>query len=903
MKRKDIRLKYSDIIDPKYAYFKLIPSSGINSYDSSELSLLANQLFKTIFSRIHFIEKHVFMEKTTSIRYLIDITKNSVDFYYIIPEQFKFIAIDTIAKTWNGKCTVQEVHKESIRILNNPTVYQMRYKYEDFLSLKTDAKSNKFLYKALSILEIMNEGDNVQLVVNLIPGKRDRSTWKTYCDDIYDRYMKGLPIQKSKIDIDYVFNLIRSALGEVANLLLPDSLRNNAEYKVPGTKEGLKDNTLRKAKASDKIIDTQIAVLTKSMDKTHEDILAKSFCTSFNELNGDNELIPNKYRKKDHNVSPLNPTWNICINKLAANEISSLLTIAGQNILKKFKSIEHVYTKQVDVIPELLEGTSILGYQTHSFNKIKYVYYLNDLDDYAYLPIIVLTKMGGGKSSWFENIGVSVMNSYKKNKDKKKKESLFCIDFIKQNELSYNIMYNMNPEDIILIDLSTSEGLDKLGLYFKEALIHSNNTRDIINFASSQGSEMMHLINSINVGVSDPLTGPMMRYLSSAFQICYIHQNKTLKDAMDILQDYETRHEYINMIPESMTESLKYEVKALLELDDEDKGTKHKLISGIITRVYKLMSNPTLKDLYTARPKDGVDLLEAIQSGKGIFITMPDDAFDDDTINIISTYLISRLFFVCKRRGSISKHNLTRCTLLVDEINIAPGCLKTLDKIIGKLRKYKLRAIISAHNFEQIKTLKTNINSMGVSLVLPQGSHKSNFMEFENEFKQDGFYLEDLQSLKKHETLNLIETSEGKKAFISKLPPPVEGKIEDREDIELMEFKEIVNQRIKNIQMKNSKEAILNMNKYKDTNNMDKNIDVDNEIKDIKIENNLNINTDTNTDTDISIDSTLIDIKNLNKREKIKTDSNIENLSDEVFNELFKDSAFSLEEDDDIYDI
>ena len=151
MRRKDIQIKYSDIINPTYAYFKLIPTSGVNNYDSSNLSLLANQLFKTLLSRIHFFEKQVFIEEKTSIRYVIDISTDCVNFYYIIPKEYKFIALDTISKTWNGKCTVQEVHKESIKVLNNPTVYQMKYKYQEFLSLKVDAKSNQFLYKALSI--------------------------------------------------------------------------------------------------------------------------------------------------------------------------------------------------------------------------------------------------------------------------------------------------------------------------------------------------------------------------------------------------------------------------------------------------------------------------------------------------------------------------------------------------------------------------------------------------------------------------------------------------------------------------------------------------------------------------------------------------------------------------------
>ena len=882
MKRKDIKIKYSNIINPTYAYFKLIPSSGIYNYDSSGISLIANQLFKTLSARIHFIEKQFFIESKTSIRYIIDINKKNVNFYYIIPKEYKHLAIDTIDKTWSGKCIVQEIHKESIPVLNNPTVYQAKYKYQDFFSIKSNDKDNKFLYNALSILEIMKDGDNVQLAINLLPSKINNKNWKTFCDDIYDRFKKNLPIEKNKFDIDYLINLIKSSASYAIEALLPNGLINEVENKVPGSKDDLSKLTIDKANNSENIIETQIAVLTKSDDKNYEDILAKSFCNSFRELDLDNKLVCSKVWHKHHNVSPHNNEWNINVLKSSAKELSNLITIAGSIVLKKFKSIEHISTKQGDIVPELLEGISILGQQNHVFNKIKYIYYLNESKDYRYLPIILLTSMGGGKTTWLENVAVSTMNAWKNNKNKKKKESLFCIDFIKQNELSYNIMYNIDPEDTILIDLTTLEGIKKLGLYYKEALSELNTPRDIVNFAATQGEEMMKLIDALNYGVTDVLTGHMSRYLSCAFQICFIHQNKTLKDAIDIISDYNTRHKYIDMIPEDMKDLLEYEVKGLLELDTDDLGTKYNLISGIMTRVYKLMSNPTLKDLYNAKPDEGIDLLEAIQSGKAIFVTMPDDLFKDETINVISTYLISRLFFVCQRRGILSKHKLTRCTLIIDEINITPGCLRTLDSLINKVRKYQLRVITSAHNFEQIKIIKRNLTSAGLSVILPAGSHQSNFLELENEFKHEGFYLEDLLSLKEHETLNLMHTSQGKKAFISKFPKPVKGKIEDRSDIELSEFKDIVRKRIIDAEKKAKNK---NKNNISNNNNISKN--------------KTNKSNVVNLPKKQPITSANIETKTKKENTIANYHSNIKDLNDKEFNNLFDSEIFDVPEQDD----
>ena len=91
---------------------------------------------------------------------------------------------------------ISDIFSESFRTFHQLakrqllTIFQLGYKYEDSLSLKTDKKSNKFLSKALNIIEIMGEDDVVQLAVNLIPYKRRPVEWKTFCDDTYDRFKK-----------------------------------------------------------------------------------------------------------------------------------------------------------------------------------------------------------------------------------------------------------------------------------------------------------------------------------------------------------------------------------------------------------------------------------------------------------------------------------------------------------------------------------------------------------------------------------------------------------------------------------------------------------------------------------------------------------------------------------------
>lgn len=881
-KRKEILVKYSDIIHPKYCYFKLLPSSSISNYDSSSLSLLVHELFKTLKNRIHIFEKRLFLEDKTSIRYLIDISKENVEFFYVIPDIYKNLAIDTIAKIWNGRCTVQEIPKESIRVLESPTLYQLKYKYEDSLSIETKKTSNKFLSKALSVIEIMEEDDNVQLIVNLVPYETNTATWKTFCDDIYDRYKKNLPIDKNKVNFNFVFNILISSIGGLINLLLPEALRSTVDFSIAGDKKELSNSSLEKSKDGRVIIESQIAVLSKSTNRKKEDTLASSLCKSFKEVKGDNELIGYKTSFKKSNVSIHKANWNICTNKTSADELSNVITIAGKGILNKYTNIEHVASKQVQLIDELSTGIVVLGTQTYK-NKSRTLY-LNENKEYANLPILILTKMGGGKSTWFENVGVSLMNNYRNSLNSKniaKKESFLVLDYIKQNELSYNIMNNISPEDTIMIDLSTLEGTSLLGFSFLEAEYFKDDFRKRLKSASRQGKEMMKLIDYLNEDTSDPLTTPMKRYLNSAFAVCYIHPNKSLRDSIRIIENYDIRHEYIDMVPEELKDYLDDEIRALKELDDKDNGTKINLISGIISRTYTLQSNPILKEMYNAKPEDGINLADEMQNGKGIFILMPDDEFDSEMINIISTYIVSRLFFACKKRGTLNKNDVTRCTLLIDELNLAEGCLSTLNDIIGQLRKYKLRPIISAHNLKQISLLKTNLMSVGLSVILPQGTLEGNFEEFENFFKKEGFSVEDLQTLKEYETLNLIETSQGKKAFISKFPPPVKGKIEDRDDISIGEFKEIVRGRLKKYNPTISKSGSDDLNERLDY--IDRYVSV------------------SSIDESTDINKTEIESQQANINNESNLQIDLKDLNDDKFDYLFdKDSFSDNDSDDDI---
>ncbi len=98
---------------------------------------------------------------------MIDIQKNNVDFYFIIPERYLGLIREKITETW-PKVTMEEVTQVK-QFSQQAIKYQLNYSKEDALSLNVDKKTNEPLNSILNVLDIMQEGDRVGIFYNFIP--------------------------------------------------------------------------------------------------------------------------------------------------------------------------------------------------------------------------------------------------------------------------------------------------------------------------------------------------------------------------------------------------------------------------------------------------------------------------------------------------------------------------------------------------------------------------------------------------------------------------------------------------------------------------------------------------------------------------------------------------------------
>ena len=134
--------KYLEIIHPVYITLKITPDTSIRNYNSSTIAKAINYTYRSISQRIHKEGKilklkfNYTFEQPAKVSFFIDICKNDVSFYFIIPEHHYTLIKQKITDTW-GKATIEVV--EDIKpFSSNATKYQLNYSKEDAMSINTD---------------------------------------------------------------------------------------------------------------------------------------------------------------------------------------------------------------------------------------------------------------------------------------------------------------------------------------------------------------------------------------------------------------------------------------------------------------------------------------------------------------------------------------------------------------------------------------------------------------------------------------------------------------------------------------------------------------------------------------------------------------------------------------------
>lgn len=754
-KAKSMKLNdYVKVIKNEYVTVQIIPAKSNRNNNTDAIAQIINKMYLKANQLIIRENKKLIISTQAKVSYCIHITKDKVEFYFIIPKihitkfKTKFIEV------WKN-VEVKEVDRIPVDI-NKGTKYQLNYKYNDSLSLDVDKRSNDLLNANLSTLEILEDGESIGIFYNFIPtSEREINYFQVNHSDIINKYKNGNNLKKSKNIGDILILSIRFLIGFIDDFIssMQNSLNNK---KVIGIKREPTLATIKKA--SKDIIKTQIIISSQSTSRSREQTLLNSMSNSYRSISNDNELIP-KEIKKDIDI------YKTCIDNVGVNyatteEAQNFISIAGRELIEQYNVIDHNKILELKV-PKCLENGEIRIGTVKCKDTIQKAYYSTD-KQISRLGRVLMGSMGAGKDYYMVNMAKDIIKAGR---------GLIVIDYIDKCQLSDNIKAITPAEKLLEIDCSNINQLQTFS-YNELKISDDMDIYTKISVSMQKAQQLQILLDSINDDNSK-LTPRMLRYLyAGATVVFFYNSNASFKNVIDVLLDPVKRENIINSLSVEAKEILIDEIDDLKELTKKDKkGNMENVdnkIDGIIDRISWLKTNFYTKLAFTKDSANNIDFIEAIKQNKVILIKIPEKIFNSKMIrNVLATFYLSKIW-LSKQLGATE----SKTELFINEIHQSYNCQLLMEDILVECRKFNLVPTLALHYLGQCTNkLKNSILASGASFLLIAGCDVKAFTELRPHFEKYGYSEADLVELDRYNALCLIKNEENNySAFVSKLP-------------------------------------------------------------------------------------------------------------------------------------
>ena len=751
-------MKFSDYVEVKkaqYTHIQVIPSKSCKNTNTDKILVLANTMYRKLDKLVRIENNKLVISSKLKLSYYIHITKQSTEFYFIVPTVFYNQVKTKLSETWKN-VEIKKVDALPIDI-NNCTKYQLSYKLNDALSLNVDKRSNSLLNANLSVLEILQEEESIGIFYNFIPmSQKEQNYFKISSQQALDNFKKGMNLKKSKNIVDLGVISLKFLVDFINGLLNAFlSTSQNSHNIINPIEKQTSPSTQRKAK--NEIIKTQVIICAKSRDKDRENQLCTTTFNTFSSINGDNELEKEEVKK---NIDIYKDNIKIKFNHTSTLEAGKLVNVAGKDIIEQHKNIKHNKILELRA-PKCLENGEVkIGDVKHKDNK-QMTYYSTD-EQMKRLGRVLLGPMGAGKDYYMVNMAKDIIKAGR---------GLIVLDYIDKCQLADNIKAITPPDRLIEIDCSNPKQLQSFS-YDEYRYKDSDSEVDKIDICMQKGQQYNMLLDTIN-DVNSTLTPRMLRYLNAAATIVFrVNQYSSFKDIIDILKNPVKRDSFISLLPEGSKELLQDEIDDLEELSKRDKKgnveNADSKIDGILDRISKLKSSSIYTKLsYINDSKNNIDFIKAINEGKVILVKIPAKRFSKTMRSLLATFFLQKIW-ISKEQGATE----TQTELFINEIHQSYHCQLLMEDILVECRKFNLTPTLAMHYLSQgTKKLKESILASGSSFLLLSGCDKKAYDELKHYFEKDGYSENDLVELERYYALCLIKNEETSySSFVAKLP-------------------------------------------------------------------------------------------------------------------------------------
>lgn len=727
--------KYFEIQSQEYVYLKLIPSKSIRNNRTYSILDLVNKMYLNINKLIKIEDNKLIIRTQLKASYYIHITKEKINFYFIVPKLFYSKFRVKFKEIWKS-VEIKEVN--SIPIITG-SQYQLIYKNKDFLSTSTDMRNNDLLSANLSAVELLQDGEEAGILYNFLPtSEKQCNYFKSTCQKFIREY--------KSTNVKYTSNAISNLIIKILSYSI-DFINStlNFLFDVKQVDKQINFNKLSNntnKKATSDICKTQIILSSKAKTTNREKSIIDTISNSYSVIEDDNKFICKKIK---HNIRNLNTSIYECGNFIA---------LPGADIIQQFPQINHNRVYNKDFPKCLATGDILIG------NSIKNmpVYYSTD-KEISRLGRVLIGGMGCGKTHYMQNLAKSIIA---------KGDGLVVLDIIRDCNLAESIK-QVTPKDR-LIEIDCSNHTQLQGFCYNELICNSSDKYRKLAKCMEKGTQLHILLNTINSDTK--LTPRMLRYFYAACTVVfYKNINASFKEIIEVLLYPDTRKNILERLTESEKKLLSDEIKDLCDLNKVNKnGTIENYdskIDGIIDRISMLKTNLYTKLAYNTQGNNNIDFVKALDQNKVIIIKAREEDFTNRNIrDLIATFYLSKVWLSKQIKSD------TRTEIFIDEINLFPVAQVILQDILTECRKYSLIPTISLHFLDQCsKKCKNAILSSGCNFLLLAGADVKCFIELKELFNKEGYTETDLLELKRYHALCLIRNEDNVySAFVVKLP-------------------------------------------------------------------------------------------------------------------------------------
>lgn len=640
--------------------------------------------------------------------------------------------------------------------------YMYEYGYDKHYMCSLDTNKEKSPLKSLlAIKKDIQENEQVLLQVNMTPVSH---SWKDTINELWNKIKQG---EDPTGNTHWVIRTLDKFFGKVDNTLefVDDILGiqvnkpTQAQRNMDSSKRVMENiSSYSRQKPNHDGFKTEIKTYVKTDSVTSAYNHSKSIETGFKDMAGDNTLS----MKSKEKIVTKEDILKRKTNRMKRNNIMSTMELTQfvripEETLQRAFGVSFTKSKQVSVPKEMSKGILLLGHLEKRGEMIPV--YFPHIKNVICLPKVILTKMGGGKSSFLLNICDNIISHG---------EGLVLLDYIQDNKTANAL--KARHKKLTYLDISTT----KIPIHFPEkAILPTDSPHKRKEKANAIAYEVEFLINTLG---KEEFTTPMRKYVRSASKIAFIHKNAKLKDVMDIIENHVVRSKFIedaitsNCFTEQSTEIVKLKELDVLDNKGNPIGTvSNKQTEGIASRFYVLQGDSVFEDMLDVDPDDtSINFVDIMDNQQQIALVLPQDYFTvSDVRDLFVTYFMSRIRLAMSTRKEPEKV----CHIVIDEVHQVQGAMEMIGKTIGESRKFGVSYWFAMHSLDQFPpSLKSNITAYGTHFMLLKGIDKKGF-ESVSDYIDEDFSFEDITDMDyDFGSLNVFSINNKYQTFISRLP-------------------------------------------------------------------------------------------------------------------------------------